>query len=214
VSTVLSNLSPPPKGVHRTSIQEGFEIPNAAIFFKRTALEFLQVIFSTRAEGSFHYDPDDTKTEIIISDVHAVDLKMTGMRPCIVAVRGPMSWQGPGLGSVLNRDIPTGRYDYKELLTGSMALSCVSREGVEAEQIAHLVFNSFKYFRPILQQYGFVQIKSLNIGGESLIEIDGSNDMLVAVPIMISAMIEDQWSLENTAASTLKRIVISHFNNP
>ena len=210
----LGNPDQPVSGVHRRSIISGMDIPNAAIFLKRTALEFLQILFNERPAGSFHFDQDDTKTEIIISDLHAVDLKMVGMRPAIIAVRGPLSWQGPGLGSVLGRDIPTGSYTFKELLTGSLALSCVSREGIEAEQIAHLVFNSFKYFRPVLQKYGYFQIKSLSIGGESLVEIDGSNDMMVVVPIMISAMIEDQWTLEETAAKQLRKIVISHFINP
>jgi hypothetical protein len=214
VNDLLGYSDSPVQGVHRQSIEGGLNIPNAAVFLKRTALEFLQILFSERAAGSFHFDHDDTKTEIIISDLHAVDLKMAGMRPAIVAVRGPLSWQGPGLGSVSERDIPTGRYTFKELLTGSLALSCVSREGVEAEQIAHLVFNSFKYFRPVLQKYGFFQIKSLSIGGENLVEIEGSNDMLVVVPISISAMIEDQWILEETAAKKLRQIVISHFIKP
>lgn len=214
MSDTLGNPDSTISGVHRRSISEGFNIPNAAVFLKRTALEFLQILFSERAAGSFRFDHDDTKTEIIISDMHAVDLKMAGMRPAIVAVRGPLSWQGPGLGSVMGRDIPTGRYTFKELLTGSLALSCVSREGVEAEQIAHLVFNSFKYFRPVLQKYGYFQIKSLSIGGESLVEIEGSNDMMVVVPIMISAMIEDQWILEETAERKLRQIIINHFINP
>lgn len=214
MSSTLGNPDSSVPGVHRRSITGGYNIPNAAIFLKRTALEFLQILFSERAPGSFHFDHDDTKTEIVISDLHAVDLKMVGMRPAIVAVRGPLSWQGPGLGSILGRDIPTGSYTFKELLTGSLALSCVSREGVEAEQIAHLVFNSFKYFRPVLQKYGFFQIKSLSIGGESLVEIDGSSDMMVVVPIMISAMIEDQWTLEETSVRQLRQIIISHFTIP
>lgn len=214
MTDISENPQPTRQGIVHTSIEDRTLIPNTAVFLKRTTLEFLQILFATRARGLFHYDQDDTKTEIIISDIHAVDLKMAGMRPAIVAVRGPMSWQGPGLGSILSRDIPTGRYDFKELLTGSVALSCISREGVEAEEIAHIVFNSFKYFRPILQKYGFFQIKSLSIGGENLVEIDGSNDMLVVVPVTISAMIEDQWSLEETAARRLQNIVISHFQNP
>lgn len=214
MTEVLGMPDPPVSGVHRRSIEGGLNIPNAAVFLKRTALEFLQILFAERPLGSFHYDQDDTKTEITISDVHAVDLKMAGMRPAIVAVRGPLSWQGPGLGAVLERDIPTGRHTFKELLAGSLALSCISREGVEAENIAHLVFNSFKYFRPILQKYGYFTIKSLGIGGESLVEIEGSTDMMVVVPITVSAMIEDQWILEETASRRLQKIVTSHFINP
>jgi hypothetical protein len=214
VTELLDGPDSPVPGVHRRSIAEGYNIPNVAIFLKRTAIEFLQILFSERPPGSFHFDQDDTKTEIIISDMHAVDLKLAGARPAIIAVRGPLSWQGPGLGSISSRDIRTGSYTFKELLTGSLALSCASREGIEAEEIAHLVFNSFKYFRPVLQKYGYFQIKSLSLGGESLVEVEGSNDMLVVVPVMISALIEDQWTLEDTASRRLQKIIISHYIKP
>jgi len=197
-------------GIRRSTIAAGDRIPNVAIFLKRTALEFLQIIFSQRAQGSFHYDPDDTRTEIEIADVHAVDLKVVGRRPAIVAVRGPLSWQGVGLGgnSVESRDMKTGGYSFNDLLTGSVALSCISREGIEAEQIAHLVFNSFKFFRPVLQKYGFFSIKSLNIGAESLVEQEGADDKTYVVPVYLSALIQDRWILEEKAARKLEGIIV------
>jgi hypothetical protein len=148
----------------------------------------------------------------MISDSHAVDLKTVGSRPSIIAVRGPLSWQGLGLGgsAVESRDMRTGSYTFNDLLTGSVALSCVSREGVEAEQLGHLVFNSFKFFRPVLQQYGFFSIKSLNIGGEMLVEQEGSDDKTYIVPVTISALIQDRWVLEPTTAKRLEKIIITN----
>ena len=198
----------PKAGIPRRSIATGSKIPNAAIFLKRTALEFLQILFSQRAQGSFHYDEDDTKTEISISDLHAVDTKSVGVRPAIIAVRGPLSWLQMSLGSVESRDMPTGKFMYNDLLTGSVALSCISREGIEAEQLGHLVFNSFKHFRPILQRYGYFTIKSLNIGGETLVEQEGADDKTTVVSVYVTAQIQDRWSLDETAARRLKQIVI------
>lgn len=201
-------------GIRRQSIAEGELIPNVAIFLKRTALEFMQVIFSQREPGSFHYDQDDELSQIIIADVHAVDLKTVGSRPAIVAVRGPLSWTGTGLGgsSLEQRKVATGKYTFNDILTGSLAISCISREGVEAEQIGHIVFNSFKWFQPVLRKYGFLSIKSLNIGAEQLIEAEGADDKTYIVPVYITAQIQDRWTLDTTAERNLQKIVIQSLN--
>lgn len=203
-------------GIPRKSIESGDKIPNVAIFLRRTALEFLQIIFSTRAAGSLRYDPEDTKTEIQIADVHAVDLKTVGLRPAIVGVRGPLSWQGQGLGggAIEGRSMTTGSTTFSDLLTGSVAFSCISREGIEAEQIGHIVFNSFKFFRPVLQKYGFFTIKSLNIGAEQLIEQEGSDDRTTLVPVFVTAMIQDRWTLAPAVERKLREIVIRTMFTP
>ncbi len=205
-----------PQGIPRRSIAKGEQIPNIAVFLKRTGLEFLQIIFKNRLVGDHKYDPDDTLSEIQISDLHAVDLTTVNRRPAIVAARGPLTWQGVGLGNnaVESRNMRTGNYVMNDLLTGSVAFSCFSREGVEAEQIAHLVFNSFKFFSPELRKYGFFTIKSLNIGAETLIEQEGSDDKTSMVPIYVTAQIQDRWRLEETAARKLEKIIISTFTNP
>jgi len=196
-------------GIRRRSIVDSERIPNAAIFLKRTAIEFLQILFSSRAPGSYHWDQDETKREIQIADVHSVDLTAVNQRPAIVAVRGPVSWHGTGLGgnSVEGRDMKTGATTFSDLLTGSVAFSCISREGIEAEQIGHLLFNSFKFFRPILQKYGYFSIKSLNIGGESLVEQEGSDDKTTLVPVYVSALIQDRWTLSEEVGRELEKVI-------
>ena len=196
--------------INRSSIVHKDKIPNTAIFLKRTTLEFLQVIFKNRADGSFRYDEDDTRSEVQISDIHATDFAQVAKRPAIVAVRGPMSWQGTGLGggSVESMKISTGSTRMNDILTGSVAFSCISREGVEAEQLAYLVFNSFKFFRPVLQKYGFFSIKSMNIGAESLVETSGADEKTVVVPVYVTAQIQDRWRLEENVARRLEKIVL------
>lgn len=201
-------------GIPRRSIQEGDSIPNVAIFLKRTALEFLQAIFNQRAPGSFKYDQEDQQSEIIISDVHAVDLKTVGKRPAIVAVRGPLTYAGTGLGgsSLEKRDTRTGKYTFNDYLTGSLAISCISREGMEAEQLADIVFNSFKWFQPVLRKYGYLSIKGMNIGAEALVESEGADDKTYIVPVYITAQVQDRWTLDTTAERKLQKIVITTLN--
>lgn len=197
-------------GIKRSSIADGDHIPNVAIFLKRTTIEFLQILFSTRDEKSFKYDSDDTRTNIQISDQHTVDLEAVHVRPAIVGVRGPVSWQGIGLGgnAFEQQSRLTGKTTFNDLLTGSVAFSCFSREGTEAEQIAHIVFNSFKFFRPVLQKYGFFSIKSLNIGAEVLVTQEGDDDDLYMVPVYVTAHMQDRWTLEDEAARKLQQIII------
>lgn len=202
--------------LRKSTIADKQQIPNVAVFLKRTSLEFLQILFSTRDVGSFHYDQDDTETEIQICDQHAVNLEGVDIRPAIVGARGPIAWQQIGLGgnSFESQNRHTGDETYNELLTSSIAFSCFSREGTEAEQIAHVVFNSFKFFRKVLQKYGFFQIKSLNMGAEALINQSGDNDDLYMIPVYVVASVQDRWTLSDTAAKKLEQIIIEVLTCP
>ena len=193
----------------------GDRIPASAIFLKRTAIEFLQILFSTRGAGSFHYDPDDTKTEIQIADSSAADLTAINLRPAIIVMRGPLNWMGIGLGgnALEKKPLEEGGAQYmSDMLIGSLTIACMSREGIEAEQIAHLVFNSFKFFSPTLRKQGFFSIKSLNIGAETLVEQEGSSDETWIVPITITAQLQERWSLHPDAARMLEGILVERLS--
>lgn len=199
--------------LEKQSIATGQRIPNTAIFLKRTALEFLQIIFSLRED--YCYDPDDTITGIQISDSYAADLESVNVRPAIVVTRGPISYRNLGLGgsAVSFRNTKTGSYEYTDLLTGSLSFSVFSREGIEAEQIAHLVFSSFKFFRPDLQKYGFFSIENLNMGGASLIEQEGADDVTYVVPVSMTASVVDKAINEEIVGRTLKKVVTTVIAN-
>jgi hypothetical protein len=202
--------------IPRTGIADKREIPNCAIFIKRTAIEFLQAVFSLRAPGELHFDPDESKTEIFIADQHTTNLNAVEVNPAIIAVRGPLSWLPTGLGggSVESQSRTTGNTTFNDLLSGSIAFSCLSREGIEAENMAHLVFNSFKFFQPVLRQYGYFSIKSMNVGAEALIEQEGTDDKLYLVPVYVSVQVQDRWTLSENTARKLRQIIIDYIVSP
>lgn len=190
------------------------ETPNVAIFAKRAPLLFLQELFAQRPKGCLKYDSDDTKTEIQISDQHTINLDAIHVKPAIVAVRGPLSAQNMGLGGNgrEGRDLVSGDRTYNDLLIGSIAFSCYSREGLEAEKIAYIVFNSFKLYKPVLREAGFFTIKSVNLGAEALIE-SGAEDELYMVPVYVTLQIQDRWKLTDQAARKIREIIISCENH-
>lgn len=198
------------EAIPRKSIRRGDRVPEAAIFIKRTAIEFLQVLFSTRSSGNFKWDSDSTISEIQISDQYAVNLTDVNKRPMIIAIRGPISGQNFGLGgnNIESIHLPTNTTVLNNILNGSVALNCISREGIEAERLAQLVFNSFRYFSLELRKYGFFTINSINIGAESLIESSGSEEETTLVPVYINASVQERYALEETASRKLRQIVI------
>jgi hypothetical protein len=121
---------------------------------------------------------------------------------------------GLGGNSVQELDRPTGDTTFTDMLTGSVAFSIISREGIEAEMISHIVFNSFKFFRPVLMKYGFFSIKSLNLGASSLVVQEGENDDLHLIPVYVQADIQDRWTLKDQDAKKLKKIVVEQVFQP
>lgn len=199
------------RGTRRQSIEQRDFIPNPVIFVKRTAIEFLQILFSEESNTRFLYDEDDSKSMIQITDLHAVDFTQISLRPAIVCIRGPVSWQGMGIGqnAMETRNVRSGTYVQNDLLQASLAFNVFGREGVEVEEIANTIFTCFKFYRPILQQYGYFTIKSLNMGAESLIDQDGSNDNTTMIPIYVQVMTQERVSLRDTAGRTLRQIITS-----
>lgn len=201
------------KSMPRKSIKKGQHIPDLAIFIKRTAIEFLQTIYSTRAEGSMKWRENIEESEIQISDVNAVNLSQIGKRPAIIVVRGQISAQGMGLGGSAfeGMKMTTGQTAFNDLMHGSLALNCISREGIEAEQIAGMVFNLFKFFAPELRKLGYYSIKGMSIGAESLIRSTGVEDELTLVPVFVQVQVQERFGMEESVARALRQIIIETF---
>jgi len=207
MSTTGWNMYRPPG---RKSIDNPSEtIQTVPTFVKNTALRFLQVVYSEREQGNLRYLHDDEEgTEIKIVDQYAYQLDSNDLRPAIVGVRGSISWQNIGLSNGLQElDFRSGQEKRTDLLTGSVALNCLSRVGLEAEQIASDVFNLFKVFKSTLTKFGFFTVRSMTIGPEQLIDGQGEADLFM-VSVMMQCQLQDRWMLEPKSAAELRKIVL------
>lgn len=178
-------------------------------FIKNTALRFLQLVYMERPEGEYRYIHDDEdETEIKIADQHAFQLEASETKPAIIAVRGGLQWQGIGMNQGLQEvNRRTGEKQYTDMIVASVGFSCLSRVGLEAERLASEVFSLFKFFRPTLQKYGYFTVRSMNIGSEQLIDVQGEPKLFL-VPVSLTCQVQDRWLLEPESAAKLKRVVI------
>ncbi len=191
------------------SVRNRTETPNTVVFIKRCALEFLQALFSQRED--FTYNSEDSKTNILICDQHAENIDNISDKPGIIAVRGPVSILSPqGLGGngIESRNMMSGAIRKLDVLAGSIVLNCVARNANDAENIAHIVFNSFNVFSEVLRKKGFFSVKGLNIGNEQVVMTDGGEVDMYIVPVYVNATMEVAWSLEEGAKRHLESIII------
>ena len=203
-STEFDNYRPP--GTRNIVDRSAFE-GSILSFMKKTMLEFLQIVYSQKKPGRLKYNQDEEETEIKIADQYAYQLEATDTRPAIIATRGALSWGNLGINSMQTLDMRTSTSTNTDFIVGSVGLSCISRVGVEAEQIASDVFNLIKYFKSTLMKFGFLNVRSVSVGPEQLISAPGEPDMFL-VSVLMQCQVQDVWRLEPKAAAELKKILI------
>lgn len=186
---------------------------------KGLALEVCQYLFYDGNPMRYCWDKNQEKTEITIVDKHAFNLDQVGTKPAIVANRGPIAWaKTSGFRQMQHIDFRTDCRTYTDLVRGGAVLSCFSSQGLEAEDIAGYIFESFQTLRDVLRKIarqgimfphhlGFFRIEATTMGEEALIKSDSRPEISV-VPVSITAMVQRRWSVEPRNASKLQNVDI------
>ena len=160
---------------------------NYNIDIKRTFVGFAQQFFKEHTKYTWNIDP--TTTKILILDKYSINLKVIEKKRSIVVSRGAYGWKYTSLGqrsttetrSIFDEQRGTDRTD---LIRGSMTYNCISREGLVAEEIAHILFAGITGFKEQFGKNGIHQLMNINIGEESILKSD-SNIELTAVPVFV-----------------------------
>jgi hypothetical protein len=186
---------------------------------KNYALEVAQLLFYEGNPMRFCWDPEQEKTQIMIVDKYSFNLDQVGTKPAIVANRGPLAWtRTSGFRQVQSIDMRTDTRTHTDLIRGSVVLSCFSRQGLEAEDIAGYLFEAFQVLRDVLRKIarrgimvpnhlGFFKIEATNMGEEALVKSDSRPDMSV-VPIAIQAMVQRRYSVTPKDSRKLQDVVV------
>ena len=115
-------------------------------------LRFLKGMFKSQSPGNYQWSDDATQSEIVITDQSPVNLEVNEKRPAIVTIRGPAAWANLGFGQSVMVNMTTGRKDKQDLISCNMTFACLSREGVEAQRLAWIIFSHLPLFKPFINR--------------------------------------------------------------
>lgn len=181
---------------------------SASTFMRDTSLRFLQVLYAQREPGNYHYEADERQTDIIICDQYA-ELAVKEQRPMIIGVRGPVQWQNVAINNgMVTKNLTHGHEEHTDNLLGSFGISCVSRNGMEAESIASDIMDAFRAFKRELQKAGFFHIRSANMSAQRLVEQAGYQKLFM-VNVSVICQVQMRWVLDPTVEIRLRKIVLS-----
>lgn len=187
---------------------------------KGFALEVAQLLFYEGNPMEYCWDPDDKKSQISVVDKYHFDRSQVGQKPVIVANRGPLIWgKTSGFRQMQSLNFRNDRRIYTDLVRGGATLSVFSRQGLEAENLAGYVWESFQMFRDVLRKIarrgimvpnhlGFFRIEATSMGEEALVKADSRPEASV-VPIAIQAAVQRRWAVEPMNQRKLKDISLN-----
>ena len=66
------------------------------VFALRLYVQFLQGLFNQTPVGTFHWEPDNETSEIVIRGEAPLDMSVVGKRPAITVVSGPVNIKALG----------------------------------------------------------------------------------------------------------------------
>lgn len=189
---------------------------NINLWIKHTFLSFAQGYFSLNSKFTWVSDPKTTK--LIIADKFAVDLGVIEKRPAIILSRGSFGWSDfvrgqDGINAPLSNKrvdtlapAPSGDrwldFVFTDWLRGSVTFNVLSKNGIEAEEIANILFVALSGYKRELQAYGIHSVKGLTIGDERLVK---TTSEIEAMGITVSLSFTAQRTIEK--AGKLNNIV-------
>lgn len=171
---------------------------------KNYALEVAQLLFYEGNPLGYCWDINQEKTEITIVDKYSFNLDQVGTKPAIVVNRGPLNWmKTAGFRQVQEINLRTDSRTHTDLVRGGAVMSCFSRQGLEAEDIAGYLYDSIQSLRDVLRKLGgrgimapnhlgFFRIEATSMGEEALVKSDSRPEVSV-VPVALIAMVQRRW---------------------
>jgi len=119
---------------------------------------FVQGLFHAAPRGAYHWEPDATMTEIVITGESVVNASVVGLRPAVSFTRGPLRFFTLGHDDMLGFDMQTGQKKKSVLVPGTISVNCCSRNDLESEQIAWVVAEQLWMNRDLLMKTGFFEV--------------------------------------------------------
>ncbi len=137
-------------------------------FFTRVFLLFLQGLFEQMDAGSFKWSSDEKLSEVAIHDQVPIPRERVEQKPQIVTMRGPAQFANLTLDQLRSFNSRTGEKERTDLVSCTMTINCISKNGVEAQRIAWIVMDNIREFKTLLQRAGMHKVgDEVQMGPES-----------------------------------------------
>jgi hypothetical protein len=121
-------------------------------------IRFCQGLFFGAPPGSYHWDPDEERSEITITNENKLDPETINKRPGIHFTRGPCMFYSLGIDDRTALDMTTDQKEKGVLVPGTMTINLVSRVDQESEDLAWVVAEHIWLLRDRLMRAGFFEI--------------------------------------------------------
>jgi len=174
---------------------------------KDKILMFLQQLFAQEhlygnsedesMRNEFRWHLDDNQTKIMIMDTNTENLEAVEKRPALIITRSPIQWQKLAIDQRFRYDWQKDISSYSDLLSSSLRVNCFSRNGLEAEFLATIVFQCVQFFAKDLKQMDEIfDITSVQIGEEAIVLSDSQIELSV-VPVIIGVYLNNTWKVSS-----------------
>ena len=198
-------------------------------FYVKLFVRFLQTLFATFEKGAYHWALDEKLSDIVITDQAPVNQEVIEKRPALVVALGPAAFGNISIdqfaGPILkwSDSAKTPRYDPNwnpltgttrrtDLISSTMTVNCLSREGVEARRLGWIVGYFTRAFKGVLMKSGLhrvgedVQFSAESAPG-SLVQPDTKELTMVSVSLPFYA--QDTWSVSPVDKTLLRQVEIA-----
>ena len=184
------------------------------LFTVKLHLLFLQEYFSNVPDSSWpgRWVDDVEKTGIVITDQAPIGEEVVQARPVIVSTRGNLGFANMGFDNLREQNNITGRRIHTDLLSGTITLQCISRQGLAAQRLAWQVARAMRAHRRVLTRWGLHNGgQNIQVGSESpagSVVAGDSDSSWVTVPVYHEFQIQDTFSIEPMDIDRLRAVEI------
>lgn len=194
------------------------EIDDRVYYAVRALIIWLQGVFKTRPKGSYRWDIDPEISEIIITAHDPYEADRTNKRPNIVVSRTQMTNANTSIGQTLASGIFSESTTYTDLLQGSLVITVIAREGLEAQNIAYSLFRLIPVFRGMLNRAGRMTTLPgrMSMTPEmpySDVSPSANSPFRRAVSVILPISIQDHFSIDAGQHSSFLHAVDAYVND-
>lgn len=134
----------------------------------RVFLTFLQGLFEQFPDDGFHWSEDEKLSSIAITDQVPIPRERVDQKPQLVTMRGPAQFANLSLDQMRKLDPRTGEKERTDLVSCTMTINAIARNGIECQRLAWAVARHIRTFKTMIQRHGLHKIgDELSIGPES-----------------------------------------------